>query len=170
MTISNNIFTGYLILLLISHFSCQSPRTKTIPESMLLDITYYETTYQLAELAQYEYPGDRPSRQSNRLTSEEQELIRNMIENNFEYSINYKGNRAIAIVDISKSGAVEWYNLNKTRFSEDYNLTARNKLFLMFEFRDGRWWYFGLGVDKEWDGFEIEHQEWELLNFPERFE
>jgi len=146
---------------------CQHSAVSPVPESLIMDVTFWKTTGGGGELAPYIYPGNPVKYPSHRCTEEEQRMLRQMIKDNWEYHVKYRGNHAIAVVDLSKTGFIEWWNVNKSHFPVDFKLARRNKRFFAFMFREGRWWFEGDGVPRGWSGFDEERKEWETLNLPD---
>ena len=95
----------------------------------------------------YRYdPSTRLPKPSNPdvMASTDREHVRELLKGKCDYEVTYLGNRARLIVDISRSGFVEWFNVNVVGRPPDYwpsryDASYRSRLeYLVYS--DGRWW------------------------------
>ena len=160
------LFLVFLVLSPAAISSCQKSPGQPVPESMILDVTFWNTVLRDYMLAPYDYPGESVLNKPTGYSAEEQTMLKKMITDNWEYNVKYNATKAVAVVDLSKTGVVEWVNVNKNGFPVDFRIASKNKRFYAFEFKDGKWWYAAPYIPRDWSGFDEERNEWDALNLP----
>jgi hypothetical protein len=103
---------------------------------------------------------------SHRYTEAEQNMLKQMIQDKWRYHVKYHGTRAVAVVDLSDTGVIQWVNTNQSGFPADFHFAEDSKRFFAFEFRDGKWWLRDTIVPSDWPEFEEEYREWRALVSP----
>ena len=97
------------------------------------------------------HPSTRSSRPSDNaaMSDTQREHVRELLRGNCDYEIEYAGNRARLVIDISQSGFVEWFNVNvigrpADYWASSYDASYKHRLeYLLYE--DGRWWIDAMG-------------------------
>jgi len=153
-----NLCLVFIMLMTLSAISCKQPVYPPLPIFLLEEVAFREATLSDGELRPYMYPGLPRIPESN-LTPDEDILVRDMIINNWEYSIKYNSNKAVAVVDLSNTGFVEWLNINKFRQHPLNNFDRLSTLYLSFEYKDRQWWYVTTAIPYNWDGFDEEKEQ-----------
>jgi len=136
---------------------CQKSQPPPVPLSFLEEVTFRDATYGHGELEPYIYPG-RPRIPDSLLTSDEEKLVREMIKNKWKYNISYNADNAVAVVDLSETGFVEWLNVNKFKEPPDNNFKRLSLRILAFQYKGGKWWYVASTVPEGWEGFDSERE------------
>jgi len=135
---------------------CQRSQPPPVPMTLIEEVNFWDATLNLGELAPYTFPGLPVEYPAKHLTSDERSMVREMFKNNWKCSVNYNGNKAIAVVDLSKSGFVEWLNVNKFKEPPDNNFKRLSVRILAFQYKQGKWWYVASTVPEGWVGFDSE--------------
>ena len=132
-----NLFLTLIIIL----SSCSSSRPPRIRSSFVEDVML-ATLILDNDFLLYNMEGSsRGNPELTRLSPSEIELMKSMIKNNYQLSIAYESEKATAVIDISESGVVEWYNVNILNTKPDAFWNINRVKVLYFRYTNGRWFF-----------------------------
>jgi hypothetical protein len=137
-----SIISLALVLSILSCCSCANQPSTTIPQELVEELTIAFYIHDNAYISYYaKNNGSNRQEKPNltKLSESDIKLIKEMLDAKYVATILNKSNKFTCIVDVSKTGILEWYNVNKLRVRPEWDVDARKYAVFFLENNNSKW-------------------------------
>ena len=112
-----------------------------VPQKLIEDLTIASVILDEQFLRDHMLGSSNGSPELDLFPASEIDVLRQMLKANYSSAVSYRGDKATVLVDISNSGIIEWFNVNKLKTRPDAFFDVKRYRVLCLQYSKGRWFY-----------------------------